>query len=133
MAKFINKMKKTVIKEIAKYFFFGIVSTVVNYLMYVIFMGAGLHYVTSNVVSYVVAVVLSYWLNEKFVFEGHRKNRTRKLAEYSMGRAMMLTGDSLLLVFLVEVIGLDVGWAKLPVAAIFLSLNYLINKFWIFK
>lgn len=76
MAKFINKMKKN-IWELIKYSFFGLLTTVINYLIYIGMIEISIHYVTSNVVSYIIAVVLSYWFNEKYVFEDNKQNRLK--------------------------------------------------------
>ena len=68
-------MNKTV-KELIKYAFFGGLSTIINYGLFVIMVRCDIQYIISNVSSYIVAVILTYWFNERFVFEDQKKKRS---------------------------------------------------------
>lgn len=132
MAEFVTRMKKSV-KEVMKYAFWGAATTILNYILFIAFIKAGIHYVISNIVSYGIAVVASYWVNEKFVFGEQKKKRMQKLAEYILNRVALLITDNLLLVILVEAAGVSAEWAKVFISAVLLLANYMISKFWIFK
>lgn len=125
-------MKKS-LYEIIKYFFFGILSTILNYILFIVFLRIGIYYVISNIIAYALAVILSFGFNIKYVFKSQNQSRIYKLLKYIVIRIVLLTTDSLLLVFLVESIKMSIEWAKLAVFFILLVVNYLISKHWIFK
>ncbi|MCI9127121.1 MAG: GtrA family protein [Eubacterium sp.] len=125
-------MKKSLC-EIIKYFFFGVLSTILNYILFVIFIKVGIHYVISNIVTYGIAVIISFWLNAKFVFEDQNKARMQKLSKYIVNRIVLLTVENLMLIYLVETVKMSAEWAKLPIFIVLLVANYFISKFWIFN
>ncbi len=125
-------MKKSV-REIIKYIFWGTVTTILNYVLFVVLIRVGIYYIVSNIVTYGIAVVISYWCNEKFVFDIQKKKRTQKLIEYIVNRMILLIIDNLLLIFLVEIVEMSAEWSKVFISVILLLANYLISKFWIFK
>ena len=115
-------MKKSLC-EIIKYFFFGVLSTILNYILFVIFIKVGIHYVISNIVTYGIAVIISFWLNAKFVFEDQNKARMQKLSKYIVNRIVLLTVENLMLIYLVETVKMSAEWAKLPIFIVLLVAN----------
>lgn len=124
---------KEKILELIKYGFFGVLTTVINYLLYIGMIELQMHYVISNLVSYSVAILLSYWFNEKYVFNDSKKNRLRKFIVYLLNRAVLIFIDNLLLVGCVEGVKLSPQISKIVVSVFLLAVNYLISKFVIFR
>lgn len=125
-------MNKTV-KELIKYAFFGGLSTIINYGLFVIMVRCDIQYIISNVSSYIVAVILTYWFNERFVFEDQKKKRSIKIKQYILNRLLLIAVDSILLSVLTEILKIHVEISKVIVVVVLLLANYLISKFWIFK
>lgn len=124
-------MKNRII-ELVKYAFWGCVTTAVNLLLFQLFVVLGMPYLLSNVVSYIIAVILSYIVNSKFVFQSADHKATNQLKFYFM-RVVSITVDSLLLMLIHEVFGVALLLSKIIVSAIIISSTYLGCKLWIFK
>ena len=58
--------------DVLAYLIFGVLTTVVNYLVYLpLYNGAGLSATASNAVAWVVAVAFAFLTNKPFVFKSH--------------------------------------------------------------
>ena len=58
--------------DVLAYLFFGVLTTVVNYLVYLpCFNWLGLSAAVSNVIAWVVAVAFAFLTNKPFVFKSH--------------------------------------------------------------
>ena len=70
----LNRIKKLIVKywDIITYLFFGVMTTVVNYLVYLpVYNLLGFSAAVSNAIAWVVAVAFAYLTNKPFVFKSH--------------------------------------------------------------
>lgn len=125
-------MKKQ-LTEILRYGFWGAVSTGINLSLFYIFVFMHLQYVAANVVSYVVAVFVSYYFNKRFVFTNPAEKSVWMLIKYVLIRTISIAADSGLLVFLHERLNIDIALAKLLDSALIISLTFIFSKFWVFS
>ncbi len=132
-------MKKLIEKywDVLSYLFFGGLTTVVNYLVYLPCLNL-LHWsaAVSNMVAWVFAVAFAYLTNKPFVFKSHDWSMKTVLPELSKFVACRIGSGVLETVFLlmtVDLIGWDGNWMKLITSVLVVILNYFGSKLLVFK
>lgn len=132
-------MLKRILKEYRSqiiYLVFGVLTTVVNYLIYIPcchFLGSA---VVSNAIAWVFSVLFAYLTNKPFVFQSHDWSRNTvapELAKFVGTRV----GSGLLETV---ILGLTVDWLhwdrliwKMITSVLVVILNYIGSKLLVFK
>lgn len=121
-------------RELIKYGFWGVVTTLLNLALYYILVRFGLYYLISNVVSYIIAVILSYFFNNWFVFNQVEKEKIsiKKMSKYFLIRVLSIGLDSGLLYGCVSIFHFNQMLSKLFVSFLIIMLTYLLNKKFVF-
>jgi len=140
-----KKIKELLLKfrEQISYLFFGVLTTVVNWIVYAVFMLIpGMQVEIANAVAGVVAILFAYVTNRIFVFESTARNSGEVLKEFLRflgGRAVT---------FVIEVVGvpglyylglnqgifgIEGAFAKVIVSVVVIVLNYVFSKLFVFK
>lgn len=130
-------------KEQVLYLVFGVIVTLVNWIVYAFFVAAINFGITiSNLIAWVAAVVTAFITNKLFVFES---KKTDKMSVFKEATAFLLarisTGifevvaPSLLFFIGLDgmLLGIDGFYAKLIVSIIVVILNYILSKKIVFK
>ena len=81
-----EKIRALVMKhwDMVSYLFFGVLTTIVNYLVYLpLYNLAGISAAVSNIIAWVAAVVFAYVTNKPFVFKSHDWSMKTVLPELS--------------------------------------------------
>ncbi len=126
--------KKYDLIEKIRYIFWGGITTGINVVLFILFNLTGITYTVSNVVSYFIAVLISYFLNRKFVFKGAIVNSNiRSMCNYFIVRIASITLETLALFFTVEKIRLNVYFSKICISIIVILSTYILNKVFVFK
>lgn len=119
------------------YLFFGVLTTVVNYLIYLpCFHVLGLSAAGSNVVAWVVSVAFAFLTNKPFVFRSHDWSRDVVLPELGkfvscrVASGALETGIVFLAVDLLR--GNGTVW-KLVTSVLVVLLNYFGSKLLVFR
>ncbi|MFC4804987.1 GtrA family protein [Filifactor villosus] len=123
------------LKELIRYGFFGVLSTGINFVLFYILIKLRVHYIACNVLSYVVAVYISYYFNKWWVFEedsSERSNDMIKKIKYFFVRVLSLLVDTVLLYLCVDFFKRDVFISKIVIAVVIILATYLINKYYVF-
>ena len=135
-----RKKSTSLIKKIInlfRYGFWGCVTTAINLLIFFIFLRLHMNYILGNVISYGIAIVISYIFNKKFVFETSEKNthndETIQIIKYFVVRILSISIDSGLLWVFVEIAHVKVYMSKIIVIVLVILLTYLVNKCFVFK
>lgn len=129
-------------REQVAYLFFGVLTTMVNWVVFTFLIHLGISIVVSNAVSWIVAVIVAFFTNRWWVFKSTVTGFKGVLNEgFAFLGSRILTGIlELGLVPAIVLIGLD-GFifstsgldAKILVSVAVVIGNYFISKFWIFK
>lgn len=124
-------------RSIITYLVFGVLTTVVNYLVYYpLYNAAGLSAAISNSVSWVAAVVFAYFTNKLFVFESKSWEAKVALPEFlkfvGLRLASGVAETGLLLVF-VDLLRFNGNMWKIITSILVVILNYVFSKFLVFK
>lgn len=117
------------IMEIYRYGFSGVLSTVVNLALYYVAIIIGIHYIVANVLSYIIAMIISYFLFNYFVFqEKHAQKKSHKIIKYTVVRIGSITIDSLLMYICVDIIHFAPMISKVGVSFFVIALTYILNR-----
>lgn len=118
------------------YLVFGVLTTIVNYLVY--FPCDRLLHTAwlSNSIAWVFAVLFAYLTNKPFVFESHDWSAKTVLSEFTKfvgTRIASLGAENLILLLTVDILGWNrIGW-KLIASVLVVILNYIGSKLLVFR
>lgn len=124
-------------KELISYGFWGVATTVVNYIVYFL-CTQGMHadYLLSNVIAWMAAVVFAFLVNKVFVFgSGSWKWETLfgELWKFVSTRVLSGAMETLALFIFVDLLHFSDGIIKIIVGILVILLNYVVSKLLIFK
>ena len=131
----LDLMKKY--REVILYLIFGVLTTLVNLISYFLLTDvAGVNYLFSNVLAWVLSVLFAYGTNRVWVFQSQAKGTAAILKEMvSFFGARLFSGglDMGIMFVCVSLMGLPDGVIKILSNVLVIVLNYLFSKLWIFK
>ena len=123
--------------DILAYLFFGVLTTVVNYVVYLpCYNLLGLSAVVSNGIAWVVAVAFAYLTNKPFVFRSHDwswKTVGPELVKFVGCRVGSGLTETVILFLTVDMLGFNGNLWKLMTSVIVVILNYIGSKLLVFK
>ena len=123
--------------EVLTYLLFGVLTTAVNYLVYLpcynlLHLSAGV----SNIIAWVIAVAFGYVVNKVFVFHTHCETVKALVREFISFVTMRLVsfGMELVLMFVtVDLLHMNDLAMKLLINILVIIANYVFSKLFIFK
>ncbi len=123
--------------DILTYLIFGVLTTVVNYLVYLpCYNWLGLSASVSNVIAWVVAVAFAYLTNKPFVFRSHdwsAKTVGPELAKFVGCRVGSGLLETAVLFLTVDLLSWNGNVMKLILSVAVVILNYVGSKLLVFK
>ena len=134
-----QNIKKLIVKywDILSYLFFGGLTTLVNFLVYIpCYNWLELSATVSNVIAWVVAVAFAYLTNKPFVFRSHDWSwRTvgpelTKFVGCRIGSGLLETA---IIFVTVDLLSWNGNWMKLATSVIVVILNYFASKLLVFR
>ena len=124
-------------KDILLYLIFGVLTTVVNYLVYLpCYNLLGWSAGVSNVLAWVIAVAFAFVTNKPFVFKSHDgtwKTVGPELSKFVGCRIGSGVLETVILLLCVDILGWNGNVWKLVTAVLVIVLNYIGSKFLVFK
>lgn len=130
----INKINN---KEVLLYLIFGVLTTIVNFIVYFIFksfLSTGM--VVANALAWIISVLFAFITNRKWVFNTRvvgTKESIIELVKFVFYRGISFFIDMLSMLFFIEIAYIDDFFAKLITQIIVVVTNYLFSKWLIFK
>lgn len=134
-----QKMRSLLVRhwDIISYLVFGVLTTVVNYLVYLpCYNLLGLSAAVSNVIAWAVAVLFAYVTNKPFVFRSHDWSLQTVIPEFAkfVGCRVASGGaETLILLLTVDILGWNGNLWKLLVSVLVVIANYFGSKLLVFK
>lgn len=135
----LTKLKSVITKhyDLLIYLVFGVLTTVVNYLVYLpcynlLCFSASV----SNAIAWVAAVAFAYLTNKPFVFKSHDwtvKTVLPELAKFLGCRIGSGAAETLILLLTVDILGWNGNLWKLATSVLVVLLNYVGSKLFVFK
>ncbi len=123
--------------DILAYLVFGVLTTVVNYIVYLpCYNLLGLPAVVSNVIAWVMAVAFAYVTNKPFVFRSHdwsAKTVVPELTKFVGTRVASGGAESAIIWIMVDLLGGNGNLWKLLTSVFVVVLNYVGSKLLVFR
>lgn len=135
----LQRIRNLVVKywDILAYLIFGVLTTVVNYIIYLpLFNLLGMSASVSNAVAWVGAVIFSYLTNKPFVFHSHdwsMKIVVPELTKFVTCRVGSGLAETLILLVTVDILGWNGNIWKLVTSVLVVVLNYVSSKLVVFR
>lgn len=144
--KLMNIIVKLISKEVFSYLFFGVLTTVVNLIVFKLFKDR-MDVLLANVVAWVAAVIFAFVTNKFFVFESKSWKPNilvKEIVSFSGARLLTLGIEELGLLVMINLLHLEKILTipsllsgemviKLIISVIVVVLNYIFSKLIIFK
>ena len=123
--------------DILAYLFFGVLTTAVNYIVYLPCYNL-LHFsaAASNVIAWVAAVAFAYVTNKPFVFKSHdwsRETVVPELTKFVGSRVVSGAMETAIIFVTVDLLCWNGNVMKLVTSVLVVILNYVASKLLVFK
>lgn len=123
--------------EVLIYLFFGVLTTVVNYVIYLpVHNILGLSAAISNAIAWVGAVVFAYLTNKPFVFKSYDWSMNTvipELTKFVSCRVASGVAETLILLVAVDLLNMNGNIWKLITSVLVVVLNYIGSKLVVFR
>ncbi len=128
-------------REIINYLIFGVLTTVVSIVSYMLFANLLFSEKTditvqiSNILSWIFAVIFAYLTNRKYVFnsKSEGKEKYKEVFNFFLARFFSLIIDMALMFVLFSLMHIDDTISKIIVQFVIVIINYVFSKFLVFK
>ena len=123
--------------DIVSYLFFGVCTTIVNYLIYIpCYNLLGMSASVSNIVAWVVAVAFAYLTNKPFVFKSNDWSAATvvpELTKFVGCRIGSGVAETIVLFLAVDLLGWNGNIWKLVTQVMVTVMNYVASKLLVFR
>ena len=126
-----KKIKNKNFHEIFMYGIFGVGTTIVNILIYQVFLWFQVDYKLSNLIALIGAKLFAYVVNKNFVFKSkcsNFKELFKEFIRFTLARGVTGLIDYFGLIFAVEILNLSEVYSKYVLQFIVIVLNYVLGK-----
>lgn len=143
--KLMDIIRKVISKEVISYLFFGVMTTVVNFVIFGLCEGR-MNVLIANAIAWVGAVIFAFITNKLFVFESKSWKGSvlfKEITTFAGARLLTLGIEELGLLVLIEWLHLDELFnlsfvsgemiIKIIISVVVVVLNYVFSKVLIFK
>ena len=124
-------------RDVLSYLFFGVLTTVVNYLIYLpVYNFCGLSAALSNMIAWVGAVIFAFLTNKPFVFHSHdwsAKTVVPELTKFVSCRIASGVLETVILFLAVDCMNWNGNIWKLVTQVLVIIINYVGSKLLVFK
>ena len=124
-------------KEVASYLFFGVCTTLINWVSYyILYNMCYVSNVVSTIIAWVLAVTFAFFTNKKWVFESKSysaKTVVKESASFILSRVFTGVLDVVIMWVAVDLCAFNATLWKLISNIIVIILNYLLSKLFVFK
>ena len=124
-------------RELVSYVFWGVMTTIVNYVVYFLLTeGLQVYYLTGNVIAWAISVLFAYFVNKLYVFQSRDwawRVALRELWQMVASRLFSLGLEMAIMWFFVDTLHCNHLIVKLAANVVVVIVNYVLSKFIIFK
>ena len=120
-------------EEVLRYLIVGVIGMIISVFTFWLCRNFELHYVIANVISWIITVIVVYFLNRKYVFKSKSNKVFQEFITFVVVRIFTLFLETATIWLIVDVIhGNDIVGKFVGQFVVIVS-NYLFSKFFIFK
>ena len=138
-----NLIKKFLNKETISYLIFGVLTTIINIVVFwfaerelALIMSEDAASLVGNVIAWVISVAFAFVTNKLFVFESKSmafKVVMAELTGFVIARLLSLAFDEGFMFVAIVLLGMNSLLAKIISNVFVVIINYVLSKFFIFK
>lgn len=127
-------MKMELKRELFWYVVFGVLTTVVNILVYLLFARIfNVNYIYSNIIAWFLSVLFAYITNRIWVFESKSSNIIKEASYFFAGRIFSGVLDTGLMYVFIDLLSFGDEFSKIIIQVIVVIVNYVLSKYVVFK
>lgn len=129
-------MENKYFREVLSYGIFGVLTTLVNILVFKLLIDVRVNYLAATSTAFVVSVLFAYVTNRKWVFYSEVSDRQgvlRELMRFFSSRIATFIMETAGLVILIQMVKMDPFMSKLAMTVLVVVMNYVLSKVLIFK
>ncbi|WP_348688282.1 GtrA family protein [uncultured Dubosiella sp.] len=132
MEKIVSLYRKN--KEIINYLIFGVLTTVVNIVVFALCAEVfHIQYLIANVLAWIMSVIFAYVTNRKYVFESKSEDIGKEVTKFFSSRLSTLALDMIVMWLLVDILTASNLIAKVLANILVIIANYILSKVFVFK
>lgn len=122
-------------QEILTYLIFGVLTTLVNYVSYLLLAPLFAKTTAPTVIAWVLSVLFAYFTNRAFVFHSHLKGAAAVKEAGAFFAARLMSGvlDVIIMAVFADWIGLNDKIVKLASNVFVVIFNYIASKLVVFR
>ena len=135
----VEKLRSLIKKywDVLSYLFFGVLTTVVNYMIYLpVYNFCGISAAVSNMIAWVGAVIFAFLTNKPFVFHSHdwsAKTVVPELTKFVSCRIASGVLETVILFLAVDCMNWNGNIWKLVTQVLVIIINYVGSKLLVFR
>jgi putative flippase GtrA len=120
-------------RQFFKFGLVGLTNTAVNFTVYYLLVYFGAHYLVATTIAFVVSVLNAFLWSKKFVFTESTKSPRQQLVRLYFSYGMTFLLNLFMMYVMVDMLGVSQLVAPLLNLFVTVPLNFLLNKFWVFR
>ena len=131
-----ERLKKILNRETVTYLIFGVLSTLVNYIIYYGLRFLKVDYKIAEIAAWIGAVIFAFFTNKRYVFESRDyspKILLTELWKFTAGRLITFLIEYGFMLLTVDVLHWNDLIMKLIISVVVVILNYVFSKLFIFN
>lgn len=127
---------KLMSREVISYLIFGVLTTLVNWVVYGSMVKTGIDYRIATAAAWVISVLFAYVVNKIFVFQSydmHLNYVIKEVISFTACRVLSGVMELVLMVIMVSWLNMDEYVSKVLVSVVVVVANYVFSKLFIFR
>lgn len=127
---------KVMNREVISYLIFGVLTTLVNWVVYAAMVKVHIDYHIATAVAWAVSVLFAFIVNKIFVFQSYNMRPAfvmKEITSFVACRAVSGVMEMVFMIVMVSWIHMDEYISKIAVSVIVVIVNYVFSKLFIFR
>ena len=127
---------KVMNREVISYLIFGVLTTLVNWVVYAAMVKVHIDYRIATAVAWAVSVLFAFIVNKIFVFQSYNMRPAfvmKEITSFVACRAVSGVMEMVFMIVMVSWIHMDEYIGKIAVSVIVVIVNYVFSKLFIFR
>lgn len=122
-------------RELLSYLVFGVLTTAVNYLSYLVISPFFTYTGVPTVIAWLLSVIFAYLTNRRFVFQSKARGKTvlKEAGSFFTARVMSGVMDVIIMAVFADWVGFDDRVVKLASNVLVVIFNYIASKLVVFR
>lgn len=127
---------KAMNREVISYLIFGVLTTLVNWVVYAAMVKVHIDYRIATAAAWAVSVLFAFIVNKIFVFQSYNLRPAyvmKEITSFVACRAVSGVMEMVFMIVMVSWIHMDEYISKIAVSVIVVIVNYVFSKLFIFR